>query len=100
MAQNTKPTMKTAPKMVTRESVLVLRWKICAIRACHVQTRKPGDHIENARACNTASSARRHAAGYHERHERRAGDAQLLHSAARHHDHRSGHAVGEVQINR
>ena len=42
ITQSTNPTMKTAPKIVTRESVLALRWKICAIAA-------GADHIENAK---------------------------------------------------
>jgi hypothetical protein len=31
ITQRTKPAMNTAPKMVTRESVFALRWKICAM---------------------------------------------------------------------
>src|SRR5262249_25331995 len=37
MSQSNPPRMNTAPKILTREMVLVLGWKICAMRdgSCH-----------------------------------------------------------------
>src|ERR1044071_4788624 len=73
MTQRTKPTTKTAPKIVTRDSVLALRWKICAIELCSecgaelplrrlsttpVTGDGAGDHIQNRKWRNPARSAR------------------------------------------
>src|ERR1700730_10845913 len=97
--QKANPMMNTAPKMVTRDSVFVLRWKICAIRACYRRTVLPrGRSAIISKSRSDARLARRHTTGYDERHQRRARHHEPLDPSAWHHDDAAGHAIGERQI--
>src|ERR1043166_8823415 len=117
ITQRMKPTMKTAPKIVTRESVLALQWKICAIELCRDcgaelplrgLTTRPvtgdgaGDHIQNRKWRNPARSARgpfmsranaRDPARDDEGHDAGAVGVEPLHALARHDHEAARHAV-------
>src|SRR5437870_5887090 len=90
ITQRTNATMKTAPKIVTRERVLAERWKICAIAARAIISESKGE--------SRARRGARNAAGKDQRHHARAVHREPLHARRRHDDHRSGHAVGEGKI--
>src|SRR5712691_7962806 len=102
----TNATMKIAPKMVTREMVFALRWKICAIEgdsapgnrdAANEERGRRGerDHIQFQITCKSERSygGARHASADDQSHDAGAVRGEGRDARRLHDHHASGHAV-------